>query len=276
MGNWGSAVRCYEEIAAAAARGSLSGDVYALSFYRKAKIHHDLWKSQRHTIRLLSGEVVTFRQRAMEDYRKFLSLWGDANPPFRRPSRGRPAPSGRARVRIGRVGPQGAKAGQRRPFGPLALTSCIRSRPMPIPEIVNLERRSICPDRAKRGSRWVFLAGFAALATLFVVGHVEGAKPAPAISLQAELRGTLGYRRGSERGRICTGCRTMSPMASLCRHARCQGGQKGRQVRRGGQVLSPRRFGSDRPVQDDHRPGRLPPALRPAAFPGALDGSRVR
>jgi hypothetical protein len=33
----------------------------------------------------------------------------------------------------------------------------------------------------------VFLAGFAVLATLFVVGHVEGAKPAPAIPLQASF-----------------------------------------------------------------------------------------
>jgi len=82
MGNWGSAFRCYEEVAAAAARGSLSGDVYALSFFRKAMIRHDLWKRQRNKIRLISGEVVTSRQQAMEHYRKFLSLWGDADPLF--------------------------------------------------------------------------------------------------------------------------------------------------------------------------------------------------
>jgi hypothetical protein len=39
----------------------------------------------------------------------------------------------------------------------------------------------------KMGITVVFLAGFAALATLIVVGHVEGAKPAPAISLQASF-----------------------------------------------------------------------------------------
>jgi len=39
----------------------------------------------------------------------------------------------------------------------------------------------------KTGITVVFLAGFVVLATLFVVGHVEGAKPAPAISLQASF-----------------------------------------------------------------------------------------
>jgi hypothetical protein len=45
------------------------------------------------------------------------------------------------------------------------------------------------PKLCKIGMTTIFLAGFAALATLFVVGHVEGAKPAPVtpISLNAEF-----------------------------------------------------------------------------------------
>lgn len=39
----------------------------------------------------------------------------------------------------------------------------------------------------KIGVTAVFLSGFVVLATFFVVGHVEGAKPAPAISLQASF-----------------------------------------------------------------------------------------
>lgn len=43
------------------------------------------------------------------------------------------------------------------------------------------------PKSCKIGVTAVFLAGFAVLATLFVVGHVEGAKPSPPISLQASF-----------------------------------------------------------------------------------------
>jgi hypothetical protein len=48
-------------------------------------------------------------------------------------------------------------------------------------EEVNMSRSS------RLGITAVFLAGFAALATLFLVGHIEGAKPASEMSLQASF-----------------------------------------------------------------------------------------
>jgi tetratricopeptide (TPR) repeat protein len=77
MGKGPFAVSCYDEIAAAGERGSLSGDVYALSFYRKAKIHYYLWKKYR-----LRSEDSPSRAKAIDSFRKFLSLWGDADPLF--------------------------------------------------------------------------------------------------------------------------------------------------------------------------------------------------
>jgi len=56
-----------------------AGDVYARSFYRLAMVHQACSKSPG-----LPGAILnTQRTLAAENYRKFLSLWKDADPVFR-------------------------------------------------------------------------------------------------------------------------------------------------------------------------------------------------
>ncbi len=69
------AILQYNEISFAFPRESSSGDIYARSFYRIAKIYDDMWS---HTL-LLTDDT---KLKAIENYRKFLSLWGDADPIF--------------------------------------------------------------------------------------------------------------------------------------------------------------------------------------------------
>ena len=64
----------YDEISTVAPRDSFCGDIYARSYYRKAKIYDDRWSHSQY-------EGVS-KSRAIENYRKFLSLWGDADPIF--------------------------------------------------------------------------------------------------------------------------------------------------------------------------------------------------
>jgi tetratricopeptide (TPR) repeat protein len=70
-----AAIRRYEEISHLAKRGSAYGDIYARSFYRAAKAHDDNWSQSRY-------RREDFKLKAIENYRKFLSLWGNADPIF--------------------------------------------------------------------------------------------------------------------------------------------------------------------------------------------------
>jgi tetratricopeptide (TPR) repeat protein len=76
MGERMRAAACLDDIAALPDRESFAGDVYALSFYRGAKLYEDRSKQG------LRGGDSKFRDRAIAGYRKFLSLWGNADPPF--------------------------------------------------------------------------------------------------------------------------------------------------------------------------------------------------
>jgi tetratricopeptide (TPR) repeat protein len=69
-----SAITRYDEISTVAPRNSFCGDIYARSYYRKAKIYDDRWSHSQY-------EGVS-KLRAIENYRKFLSLWGNADPIF--------------------------------------------------------------------------------------------------------------------------------------------------------------------------------------------------
>lgn len=66
----------FEEAHRPAIKGSFSGDLYARSFYKVAKIYDDFW----HTGEYQSRE--TYRSKAIENFRKFLALWKDADPIF--------------------------------------------------------------------------------------------------------------------------------------------------------------------------------------------------
>jgi tetratricopeptide (TPR) repeat protein len=77
IGNGWTAIANYDEIGKPGERESLSGDVYALSFYRKAKIYEGLSAS-----RTMYRQGAETNKQAIEAYRKFLSLWGDADPLF--------------------------------------------------------------------------------------------------------------------------------------------------------------------------------------------------
>jgi len=55
-----------------------SGDVYAMSFYRAAKLQE---QCGRHPL-LTAREQATKKSSALSNYRKFLSLWGNADPMF--------------------------------------------------------------------------------------------------------------------------------------------------------------------------------------------------
>jgi tetratricopeptide (TPR) repeat protein len=75
MGDPISAGMQYREIGKLVERGSFCGDVYALSFYRAAKCEHDRWGQSLWRTKDVSAGVI-------EGYRKFLTLWGGAEPPF--------------------------------------------------------------------------------------------------------------------------------------------------------------------------------------------------
>jgi tetratricopeptide (TPR) repeat protein len=55
-----------------------SGDLYALSFYRAAKLQELCGRNPS----LTAHEQTAKRSAALANYRKFLSLWGDADPMF--------------------------------------------------------------------------------------------------------------------------------------------------------------------------------------------------
>jgi tetratricopeptide (TPR) repeat protein/TolB-like protein len=76
LGNRPGAVRGYEEIAALSERESFAGDIYALSFYRAAKHDDDYWTKGM----FRGGDSI--RVRVVEQYKKFLGLFGDADPLF--------------------------------------------------------------------------------------------------------------------------------------------------------------------------------------------------
>ena len=94
------------------------------------------------------------------------------------------------------------------------------------------------PRPFKMGITVGFLAGFAVLATLFVVGHVEGAKPAPAISLQASFE-ELWVTDEDQNEVNLYRMKNDVTRTSLYRHPRCKGGEKGRQVRRRRSSITP-------------------------------------
>ena len=76
LGNANAAGISFDGISKPGERGSLTGDVYALSFYRKAKIYESNWRGA------MFQPNVESRKKAIEGYRKFLSLWRDADPLF--------------------------------------------------------------------------------------------------------------------------------------------------------------------------------------------------
>lgn len=80
VGNAWTAIVNFDGIAKPGERGSLSGDVYALSFYRKAKLYEAGIAG-----RTMYGQNTEARSQAIEAYRKFLSLWGDADDVFAAP-----------------------------------------------------------------------------------------------------------------------------------------------------------------------------------------------
>lgn len=76
LGNVGTAAVNLGEIAAPFGRASITGDVYALSFYRKAKIYEGMMKQA------VFRPDPQSRAKTIEGYKKFLGLWGDADPLF--------------------------------------------------------------------------------------------------------------------------------------------------------------------------------------------------
>ena len=75
LGSPWAASRAYAEISGSPRRGSFTGDIYARSFYRNAKLSEHDWLHY-------PGQNGQSRTKAIENYRKFLSLWGDADPIF--------------------------------------------------------------------------------------------------------------------------------------------------------------------------------------------------
>jgi pentatricopeptide repeat protein len=67
------ALMSYDEITEKSAKESWSGDIYAKSFYKRAKLDEE---------RPLPYPTRSLRIRIIENYKKFLSLWGDADPIF--------------------------------------------------------------------------------------------------------------------------------------------------------------------------------------------------
>ena len=76
LGNLVGAGRAYEEISGSLKRGSFAGDIYARSLYRNALILEHNWHH-------FWGPAEQDRTMAIKNYRKFLSLWGDADPIFK-------------------------------------------------------------------------------------------------------------------------------------------------------------------------------------------------
>lgn len=75
-GNRWSAFLNFDEISVPGARESLSGEIYAKSFYRKARYYEYLWSQP------IAQPRDQDRLKAIEYFRKFLSLWKDADPIF--------------------------------------------------------------------------------------------------------------------------------------------------------------------------------------------------
>jgi tetratricopeptide (TPR) repeat protein len=76
LGRGTFSINCYEEIARLTERESIAGDLYALSFYRAAKYYDDRWTKG------MFRPDVQVRARAVDRYRKFLGLFGGADPLF--------------------------------------------------------------------------------------------------------------------------------------------------------------------------------------------------
>jgi hypothetical protein len=75
VGSSGSSISFLKEIGTLAERESFSGDIYAKSYYKLAKLYEYRWNHFPYPTNPL-------RTEAAENYRKFLSLWGDADPIF--------------------------------------------------------------------------------------------------------------------------------------------------------------------------------------------------
>ena len=73
LGNLVDALRSYDEISQNSAKESWLGDIYAKSFYKRAKLNEE-WPRPYLS---RSGRI-----KIIESYKKFLSLWGDADSIF--------------------------------------------------------------------------------------------------------------------------------------------------------------------------------------------------
>ena len=72
------ALPLYEKVTLPVVNRLHSGDLYVRSFYRIAKIHEIRFQNPRNT----TEEREASRAKAVENYRKFLDLWKDADPIF--------------------------------------------------------------------------------------------------------------------------------------------------------------------------------------------------
>ena len=73
LGEGSFAIPCYDEITRPGAKESWTGDLYARSFYMKAKEFEERWRQ---------FSTDSLKKSATENYTKFLDLWRDADPVF--------------------------------------------------------------------------------------------------------------------------------------------------------------------------------------------------
>jgi len=73
LGEGTFAIPCYDQITQPGTKESWTGDLYAKSFYRKAREFEERWRQ-------LSSD--SLKALAVENYAKFLDLWKDADPIF--------------------------------------------------------------------------------------------------------------------------------------------------------------------------------------------------
>ncbi len=66
----------FKEVHQPRLKGSFSGDLYALSFYKVARIYDDFLRTGAYQ------DAETYRTSAIENYKKFLALWKDADRVF--------------------------------------------------------------------------------------------------------------------------------------------------------------------------------------------------
>jgi len=81
--NLTGALEMYEKTVLPTVSKYYSGDIYAKSFYWMGKIHEKLlYQTKEHPGVLYTDFVKKYRTKAIENYRKFLALWNDADPIF--------------------------------------------------------------------------------------------------------------------------------------------------------------------------------------------------